>query len=172
MWKVIQFSSVYFSSIKISWMFTTYNDSSVIEFQLWFLPYSKLSFNFESFFVFLIRQDLPKKSREKYKFEAWILHMLGVLHQIPDTAFYWLWPKEVWSIDHIPRIWRAAWAGKISYRVTEWCSQSHESHFQLGTDCKFLPSEWCFRWLWAVTKATRRSQESGSPQHHAWDPQS
>lgn len=42
----------------------------------------------------------------------------------------------------------------------------------LGADLKFLPSEWCFRCLWAVTKTRRGSQEAGTFRHPAQDPQS
>lgn len=40
-------------------------------------------------------------------------------HEIPDTAFSWFWPEVVWSLDHVPGIWKIARTGRIRYRVTE-----------------------------------------------------
>lgn len=55
---------------------------------------------------------------------------------------------------------------------------SHESRFQLGTDCKFLPSQWCFGCLGAGLSvgshqsSRRESRGAGAFQHPAREPQS
>lgn len=67
--------------------------------------------------------------------------------------------------------------GELVTESQSGAAPSHESHFQLGTDCEFLPSEWCFRWLGAglsVSSHQRGRRKSGRAealQHPARDPQ-
>lgn len=144
-------------------MLTTYHSNSNI--------CCKLLSTLNASLCLLQEQGLLERVRKR-EFElsvciCWLSCMqLSLLHSpAPDLK----WSGELITsqeFGELPRLGKS-----VTESQSDMCCLSHESHFQLGTDLKFLPSEWCFRCLWAVTK-TEGSQEEGTFQHPAQDPQS
>ena len=142
----------------------------VVELHFWFF------FLTECLSTLRVVYSFPKKSclQRIWTFikqlGAWVFHMLS--HYIPETAFSWSWPEVVWSLDRVQEFGELPRLGELVAVSQSRADPSRESHFQLGTDRKYLPPKGCFRWLGAglVVGRSQSSRRKSRGARLLWHP--